>query len=289
MSIGHHRDLPPPRITRSSEFGRVAVLYGGTSAEREVSLVSGAAVLAALERRGVDARGIERGIDRGEGRGDSARARAEFDRVFIILHGRGGRRPATIQGALDTLGFPYTGSGVLGSALAMDESIVRSSCGAPAASRPRTSSCSNRNAGSPMPAPPRLSAGGEAGARGNRPSGLEGARRRIAAPRLVRGVTLRRRDHRRAVSDRPRVHRGHPGRRRAPADQARNPARALRLRSEVRRWGGHPIPLSVRASASAPRRRSSDWPGPHSTCSGIEDGDGSTSSATAPGIRTSST
>ena len=126
MSIGHHRDLPPPRITRPSEFGRVAVLYGGTSAEREVSLVSGAAVLAALERRGVAARGIDRGgdvTDRLVGGG--------FDRVFIILHGRGGE-DGTIQGALDTLGLPYTGSGVLGSALAMDKhrsKLVWRACG----------------------------------------------------------------------------------------------------------------------------------------------------------------
>ena len=128
MSIGHHRDLPPPRIARSSEFGRVAVLYGGTSAEREVSLVSGAAVLAALERRGVDARGIDRGEDVAD-----RLVHGGFDRVFIILHGRGGE-DGTIQGALDTLGFPYTGSGVLGSALAMDKhrsKLMWRACGVP--------------------------------------------------------------------------------------------------------------------------------------------------------------
>ena len=128
MSIGHHRDLPAPRITRSSEFGRVAVLYGGTSAEREVSLVSGAAVLAALERRGVDARGIDRGEDVAD-----RLVHGGFDRVFIILHGRGGE-DGTIQGALDTLGFPYTGSGVLGSALAMDKhrsKLMWRACGVP--------------------------------------------------------------------------------------------------------------------------------------------------------------
>ena len=109
------RNLPPPRVTRPSTFGRVAVLYGGTSSEREVSLASGAGVLAALRRRGVDAHGIDRGadvLDRLAGGG--------FDRVFIILHGRGGE-DGTIQGALDTLGLPYTGSGVLGSALAMNK------------------------------------------------------------------------------------------------------------------------------------------------------------------------
>ena len=108
-------NLPAPRVTRPSAFGRVAVLYGGTSAEREVSLVSGAGVLAALERRGVDAHGIDRGDDVAE-----RLARGGFDRVFIILHGRGGE-DGTIQGALETLGLPYTGSGVLGSALAMNK------------------------------------------------------------------------------------------------------------------------------------------------------------------------
>ena len=128
MSLVPLRSIPPPSVTRPSAFGRVAVLYGGTSAEREVSLVSGAAVLAALERRDVDAHGIDRGddvVDR--------LVRGGFDRVFIILHGRGGE-DGTIQGALDTLGIPYTGSGVLGSALAMDKhrsKLVWRACGVP--------------------------------------------------------------------------------------------------------------------------------------------------------------
>ena len=128
MSAERRRQLPAPRITRPSGFGRVAVLYGGTSAEREVSLVSGAAVLAALERRGVDAHGIDRGEDVAE-----RLANGGFDRVFIVLHGRGGE-DGTIQGALDTLGLPYTGSGVLGSALAMDKhrsKLVWRACGVP--------------------------------------------------------------------------------------------------------------------------------------------------------------
>ena len=115
MNAVHHRTAPAPRIARPSAFGRVAVLYGGTSAERDVSLVSGAAVLAALERRGVDAHGIDRGEDVVE-----RLVSGGFDRVFIILHGRGGE-DGTIQGALETLRIPYTGSGVLGSALAMDK------------------------------------------------------------------------------------------------------------------------------------------------------------------------
>ena len=128
MSAVLHPVLSAPRVTQPSAFGRVAVLYGGTSAEREVSLVSGAAVLAALERRGVDACGIDRGDDVSD-----RLVRGELARAFIILHGRGGE-DGTIQGALETLGLPYTGSGVLGSALAMDKhrtKLVWRACGVP--------------------------------------------------------------------------------------------------------------------------------------------------------------
>ena len=99
----------------AERFGKVAVLYGGDSAEREVSLRSGAEVLSALQRAGVDAHGIDKGKDIIE-----RLQRGGFDRVFLILHGRGGE-DGTIQGALDTLGMPYTGSGVLGAALSMDK------------------------------------------------------------------------------------------------------------------------------------------------------------------------
>lgn len=96
-------------------FGKVAVLMGGPSAEREVSLKSGNAVLAALKRQGVDAHGMD---------ADKSTLRhledGKFDRVFIALHGRWGE-DGVIQGALEVLDMPYTGSGVLGSALAMDK------------------------------------------------------------------------------------------------------------------------------------------------------------------------
>ncbi|WP_438281059.1 D-alanine--D-alanine ligase [Pseudomonas alabamensis] len=96
-------------------FGRVAVLYGGTSAEREVSLKSGAAVLDALQSGGVDAFGIDVGDDL------LTRLQQErIDRAFIILHGRGGE-DGSMQGLLECLGIPYTGSGILASALAMDK------------------------------------------------------------------------------------------------------------------------------------------------------------------------
>jgi D-alanine-D-alanine ligase len=110
------------------DFGKVAVLMGGRSAERPVSLRSGERVLAALKAKGVDAHAFdpkERGVEK---------LRAEhFDRAFVILHGRFGE-DGTIQGALEILGIPYTGSGVLASALAMDKwhaKLVWQACGIP--------------------------------------------------------------------------------------------------------------------------------------------------------------
>jgi len=98
-----------------SEFGKVAVLMGGPSSEREISFLSGNAVLAALKSRGVDAHAFD----------PAERALCDlkpegFERVFIALHGRFGE-DGTIQGALEVLGIPYTGSGVMASALAMDK------------------------------------------------------------------------------------------------------------------------------------------------------------------------
>jgi D-alanine-D-alanine ligase len=97
------------------DYGKVAVLMGGTSAEREISLRSGHAVLSALQQRGVNALPI----DPRDGLFEQLHG-AEFDRAFIALHGRGGEDGA-VQGALEWMGLPYTGSGVLGSALAMDK------------------------------------------------------------------------------------------------------------------------------------------------------------------------
>ena len=99
----------------ASDFGKVAVLMGGLSAEREVSLQGGAAVLEALVRRGVDAHGVDAGRNV-----LSLLQQQRYDRVFIMLHGRGGE-DGVIQGALETIGLPYTGSGVTGSALGMDK------------------------------------------------------------------------------------------------------------------------------------------------------------------------
>ncbi len=96
-------------------FGRVGVLLGGQSAEREVSLKSGGAVLAALQRQGVEAHAFDPAR---RSLGDLAMA--EFDRVFITLHGRFGE-DGCMQGALELLGIPYTGSGVMASAIGMDK------------------------------------------------------------------------------------------------------------------------------------------------------------------------
>lgn len=96
-------------------FGRVAVLYGGKSAEREVSLKSGAAVIEALTSAGVDVVAIDVGDDL-----LSRLQNEKIDRAFIILHGRGGE-DGSMQGLLECLGIPYTGSGILASALAMDK------------------------------------------------------------------------------------------------------------------------------------------------------------------------
>ncbi len=98
-----------------NKFGKVAVMFGGTSAEREVSLKSGAAVLAALESRGVDAHAFDPAT-----RPLAALQNEGFARVFIALHGRGGE-DGTLQGALTLMNLPFTGSGVLASALAMDK------------------------------------------------------------------------------------------------------------------------------------------------------------------------
>jgi D-alanine-D-alanine ligase len=99
----------------SGRFGKVAVLMGGPSAEREISLISGRAVLDALREKGVDAHAFDP-----KERDLFDLRREGFARAFIALHGRFGE-DGTVQGALEVLGIPYTGSGVMASALAMDK------------------------------------------------------------------------------------------------------------------------------------------------------------------------
>ena len=96
-----------------SKFGKVAVLLGGNSDEREISIKSGTAVLTALQAQGIDAHGFDP-------RDKPLHDLEVFDRVFINLHGRFGE-DGCIQGALEMLHIPYTGSGVMASAIGMDK------------------------------------------------------------------------------------------------------------------------------------------------------------------------
>jgi D-alanine-D-alanine ligase len=100
-------------------FGKVAVLFGGTSAEREISILSGTSVLAALRARGVDAHPFD------PAERDLAELRRDgFQRCFVALHGRHGE-DGTVQGALELIGIPYTGSGVMASSIAMDKVMTK--------------------------------------------------------------------------------------------------------------------------------------------------------------------
>src|SRR3990167_5084699 len=113
-------------MTMKGPTMKIAVLYGGKAAEREVSLKSGAAVLEALRARGIDAAGIDTvklDLD----------ALRRFDAAFIAVHGRGGE-DGPLQGTLETLGLPYTGSGVMASAIGMDKirtKLLWQACGLP--------------------------------------------------------------------------------------------------------------------------------------------------------------
>ncbi|MEY4712764.1 MAG: putative D-alanine-D-alanine ligase [Pseudomonadota bacterium] len=106
-------------MTAATAFGKVAVLMGGRSAEREISLMSGGGVLKALQGRGVDAHAFDPAA-----RDLSDLRREGFERAFIALHGRFGE-DGTVQGALELLGIPYTGSGVMPSALAIDKVMTK--------------------------------------------------------------------------------------------------------------------------------------------------------------------
>lgn len=105
--------------TTIKQFGKVGVLFGGRSAEREISIMSGTGVLAALKSRGVDAHAF----DPAE-RSLAELADEKFDRVFIALHGRYGE-DGSLQGVLEQLGVPYTGSGVMASSIAMDKIFTK--------------------------------------------------------------------------------------------------------------------------------------------------------------------
>ena len=105
--------------TSSTNLGKVAVLMGGTSAERDISIMSGSGVLQALQSRGVNAHAFDpKERDLGELK------REGFDRCFIALHGRFGE-DGTVQGALELMGMPYTGSGVMASSIAIDKTMTK--------------------------------------------------------------------------------------------------------------------------------------------------------------------
>ena len=118
MSLAPHSPLPPLALDPTS-LGKVAVLLGGTSAEREISLMSGNGVLAALRSRGVDAHPFDPAP-----RPLEDLKREGFSRAFVALHGRHGE-DGTVQGALELLGIPYTGPGVMASAIAMDKVMTK--------------------------------------------------------------------------------------------------------------------------------------------------------------------
>lgn len=107
------------KVMDTGSLGKVGVLFGGKSAEREVSLVSGKAVCEALKRKGVDAHLFDTGVN-----GAAELQKENFDRVFIALHGRYGE-DGCMQGMLETMQVPYTGSGVLASAIAMDKIMTK--------------------------------------------------------------------------------------------------------------------------------------------------------------------
>ena len=117
--------------TAAAALGRVAVLLGGSSAEREISLLSGGGVLAALRSQGVDAQAFD---PASRDLGDLKRE--GFDRVFIALHGRHGE-DGTVQGALELMAIPYTGSGVMASAIAIDKTMTKRIWGAVGLPTPR--------------------------------------------------------------------------------------------------------------------------------------------------------
>jgi len=111
MTMGKQR----VRVDDPRRFGKVAVLLGGRSSEREISLMSGAAVLKALRVRGVDAHRVDAANDL-----VATLQSGAFDRAWIALHGRGGE-DGSVQGLLEIMGIPYTGSGIKGSAISMDK------------------------------------------------------------------------------------------------------------------------------------------------------------------------
>jgi hypothetical protein len=222
---------------------KVAVLMGGRSAEREVSLMSGEGVLRALRAKGVDAHAFD------PAERDLAELKRErFERCFVILHGRGGE-DGTVQGALEVMGIPYTGSGVLGSAIAMDKwrtKMIWQAAGLPTPAYRILSAEDDwaavaRELGLPFIVKP-ANEGSTLGL-----TKVTERRRLPAAYRLAavdyHDIALAERYRRRA-----RVHGEHPGRERAAAHPHRGAARQLRLRAQVLQRR-HEVRVSLRPAA----------------------------------------
>ena len=228
-----------------NKFGKVAVLFGGRSAERAVSLKSGAAVLSALQRSGVDAHAFD------PAQRDLSELKEEkFERVFIALHGRYGE-DGTVQGALELLDIPYTGSGVMASAIAMDKwrtKLIWQAAGMPIPDYEMLTGHSDWNAvaqrlGLPLFVKP-ANEGSSVGI--SKVKALRTCRPHIAKrPNTTRWCSP---SNSSAAANTPRD----SERARIAGDQDRTGKRILRLRGKVsaRR---HPLPLPVRIECRAGR------------------------------------
>ena len=234
--------ISPLRVQDPALFGRVAVLLGGTSSEREVSLDSGRNVLEALRRRGVDATAVD-GIPALVA-ALTAPAGRQFDRVFNILHGnRGGGEDGVLQGLLDALGVPYTGSGVLGSALSMDKIRTKQvwlSLGLPTPAyvslqRGEDVVAAAHKLGLPVIVKPACEGSSVGITRCFKDADLDDGRRT--------GRPLRRTAAGRAADPGRGIHRRRARRRGAAVDPHRPCRRVLRLSREVR-GRGHAVPVS---------------------------------------------
>ncbi len=239
MSRLRHTGVEFRRVANAGDFGRVAVLLGGDSAEREVSLMTGKAVHEALVARGIEAAPFD----------PAERALGElvtdgFDRAFIALHGPGGEDGA-LQGALEWLGLPYTGSGVIGSAVGMDKLRTKRLAQAAGVATPPwmelTGAADFERAiaelGLPLAVKP-ATQGSSVGM-----SRVTAAVR--AARRLARRLGARPGGHRGTLDHRRRVHRLRPAGRSAAGDPHRDAADVLRLPGEVLRRR-HALPDSLR-------------------------------------------
>ena len=242
-------------VTDAREFGRVAVLLGGTSSEREISLLSGNACLQALLKRGVDAHPFDP-----RDKPLSELVTRNFDRVFIALHGPGGE-DGTLQGALEFLGLPYTGSGVMGSAIGMDKLRTKRLAQAVGIPDHRLHGAALARRSRQLPRAARPAAdreAGDAGLVGGHDQGREG---RAVVRRLPGRGAARAQRVRGAVDHRRRIHRRGAAGARAAVDPHRDAGDVLRLPGQVLPQR-HEVLSARRACRPRPRSisRISRWP-----------------------------